>query len=162
MEMLATIATHFKPKKLISRITATYQSSWYLADQLWSSEANCPTLLCNTCEWQEYNVCHMTGMQLACTHCRVGKTGCSYSPFCKAYHVEMMWSSELPQAGSNKAVGKQAAVEENKGTEGNRSGKRKHWDEDEHCLDKAGGVISVRGPVASLSTSSAGFRPQKG
>jgi len=47
----------------------------------------------------------------------------------------MMQSGELPWAGSNKvdgkqaAVGKQVAVEENNGTEGNRSGKRKHQDE---------------------------------
>jgi len=37
----------------------------------------------------------MTSVQLACTHCRAGKTGCSYSPFHKACCVEMMWSSEL-------------------------------------------------------------------
>jgi len=53
-------------------------------------------------------------------------------------------------------------VEENNGTEGNRSGKRKHQDEDEACLDKAGDVITARGPVAGPSSSSAGFGPQTG
>ena len=101
-ELLPSLWCH--EKKPISRMTATYQSSQYPADQLWSSEADCPTLLCDTCEQWEYDICHMTGMQLACTHCRVGKTGCSYSPFCKACCVEMMWSSKLPQAGSSKAV----------------------------------------------------------
>ena len=74
----------------------------------------------------------------------------------------MMQSGELLQAGSNKALGKQVAVEENNGTEGNRSGKRKHQDEDEASLDKAMDVITVRGPVAGPSTSSTGFRPQTG
>jgi len=59
-------------------------------------------------------------------------------------------------------VGKQAAVEENNGIEGNGSGKRKCWDEDEGCLDKAMDVIAARGTVAGPSTSSAGFRPQTG
>jgi len=162
MEILAAMATHSKPKKLISRMTVTYQLSQYPADQLWSTEADCPTPLCDTCEQQEYDVCYTTGMQLACTICRAGKTGCSYSPFHKAHYAEMMQSSELPQAGSNKAVEKQAVVEENKGTEGNGSGKRKCQDEDEGCLDKAKDVITARGPVASLSTSSAGFGPQRG
>jgi len=77
-----------------------------------------------------------------------------------------MQFGELPRAGSNKVegkqvvVGKQVAVEENNGTEGNGSGKRKRWDEDEGCLDKAGDVIAVRGPVAGPSTSSTGFGPQ--
>jgi len=74
----------------------------------------------------------------------------------------MMWSGELPWAGSNKVDRKQAVVEENNGTEGDRSGKRKRQDEDEACLDKARDVIAVRGPVASPSSSSAGFRPQTG
>jgi len=53
-------------------------------------------------------------------------------------------------------------VEENNGTEGNRSGKRKCWDENEACLDKAGDVMAARGPVAGPSSSSAGFGPQTG
>jgi len=165
MEILAAMATHSKPNKLI---TATYQSSQFLVDLLWSTEADCPTPPCKTCEWQEYDVCHMTSVQLACAICRVGKTECSYSPFHKTHHAEMMQSSELPQAGSNKvdgkqvAVGKQAVVEENNGAEGNRSEKWKCQDEDEACLDKARDVIAARGPVASPSSSSAGFRPQTG
>ena len=111
MEMPAAMATDSKLKKPISRMTATYQLSWYPADQLWSSEADHPTPLCDTCEQQEYNVCHTTSVQLACTHCRAGKTECSYSPFHKACCVEMMRSGELPQAGSKNAVGKQAVVE---------------------------------------------------
>jgi len=168
MEILAAMATHSKLKKPISRMTATYQLLQFLVDLLWSTEADHPTPLCNTCEQQEYDVCHTTGVQLACAICRVGKTGCSYSPFCKTHCAEMMWSGELPQAGSNKVegkqvvVGKQAAVEENNGTEGNGSGKRKRRDEDEDCLDKARDVIAARGPVASPSSSSAGFRPQTG
>jgi len=147
---------------LTSRMTATYQSSWFLVDLLWSTEADCPTPLCETCERQEYDVCHMTGMQLACAICRAGKTGCSYSPFCQIHHVEMMWSGELPWAGSNKVDGKQAVVEENNRTEGTRSGKMKCWDKDEACLDKAGDVITARGPIASPSSSSAGFGAQTG
>jgi len=168
MEIPATMATHPKPNKPISRMTATYQSSQFLADLLWSTEADRPTPLCETCERREYDVCHTTGVQLVCTICRAGKTGCSYSPFCKTCRAEMMRSSELPWAGSNKvdgkqvAVGKQVVVEENNGTEGNRSGKRKHRDEDEACLDKARDVITARGPVASPSSSSAGFGPQTG
>jgi len=47
-----------------------------------------------------------------------------------------MQSGELPQAGSKKVGGKQGVVEESKGMEANRSGKRKCQDDDEGCHDK--------------------------
>jgi len=111
--------------------------------------------------------------KLDCTICRAGKTGCSYSPFHNT-RAERCSLVRLPWAGSNKVDRKQAVVEAGgkwgrrkagsggeagavrettRKEEENRSGKRKHKDEDfEACLDNDGDVIACKRPCASLSS----------
>jgi len=125
-------------------------------DKLWTTVSERPTAMCDVCETRGHPTCETTGTQLACMHCRLGKTRCSYSALRQARRETMVASGELQAAkGSKKASGKKGQdgeVNDGKPKDAKATGKRKRQEQDA-SPDSSGSEFVAVGGIAPPATS---------